>query len=161
MQPLLKANCLAANSNWLKSPGRLANAFPVTAPEGELFGRKFELAQIAWQAGQRLPCDMFTTSQIPTVANQWMGINLGGYSNKAFDTLCLQARSTGIDPAVNQSSVASVQKQFTDELPAIPLYFHLKIAATRPDFCGLAMDVSSRSALYGIESFDFGQTCPK
>jgi hypothetical protein len=57
--------------------------------------------------------------------------------------------------------VASVQKQFADELPAIPLYFHLKIAATRPDLCGLGMDVSSRSALYGIESFDFGQACPK
>ena len=131
------------------------------APDGALFGRKFDLAQIAWQAGQRMPCDMFTTSQIPTAANQWMGINLGGYSNTAFDGQCLQARSTGSDPALNQSAAASVQKQFSDELPAIPLYFHLKISASRPDMCGLVMDVSSRSALYGIESFDYGQACPK
>ncbi|GAP22228.1 ABC transporter substrate-binding protein [Leptolinea tardivitalis] len=132
-----------------------------TAPNGELFGRKFDLAQIAWQAGQRLPCDLFTTSQIPTAANQWMGINLGGYSNTTFDTNCQMARSTGTDQAEIQSAVAAVQKQFSDDLPAIPLYFHLKIAAARPDFCGLDMDVSSRSALYGIESFDYGQTCPR
>ncbi len=132
-----------------------------SAPEGELFGRKFDLAQIAWQAGQRLPCDMFTTSQIPTAANQWMGINLGGYSNPVFDTLCLQARSTKTDKADSVAAAVSAQKQFSDDLPAIPLYFHLKITATRPDLCGLVMDVSSRSALYGIESFDIGQTCPK
>jgi peptide/nickel transport system substrate-binding protein len=131
------------------------------APDGELFGRKFDLAQIAWQAGQRLPCDMFTTSQIPTIANQWMGINLGGYSNPAFDTQCLQARSSSTDASATQTASASVQKQFSDDLPAIPLYFHLKIAATRPDLCGLSMDVSSRSALYGIESYDLGQSCPK
>ena len=132
-----------------------------SAPDGELFGRKFDLAQIAWQAGQRLPCDMFTTSQIPTAANQWMGINLGGYSNPAFDTQCLQARSTGADTAASAAGAAAAQKLFSDDLPAIPLYFHLKIAATRPDLCGLVMDVSSRSALYGIESFDLGQACPK
>ena len=104
---------------------------------------------------------MFTTSQIPTAANQWMGINLGGYSNPAFDTQCLQARSTGADTAASAAGAAAAQKLFSDDLPAIPLYFHLKIAATRPDLCGLVMDVSSRSALYGIESFDLGQACPK
>ncbi len=131
------------------------------APEGELFGRKFDLAQIAWQSGQRIPCDLFITSQIPSAINQWMGINLGGYSSKAFDTACQLARSTSADQASDQSAVAAIQKQFSDDLPAIPLYFHLKIAAVRPDFCGLDMDVSSRSALRGIESFDYGQTCPR
>lgn len=128
------------------------------APNGELFGRKFELAQIAWQAGQRIPCDLFQSSQIPSVNNQWMGINLGGYSNKAFDAACQLARS---DDNGAQTAVAAVQKQFSDDLPAIPLYFHLQIAASRPDLCGLDMDVSSRSALHAIETFEIGQTCPK
>jgi peptide/nickel transport system substrate-binding protein len=131
------------------------------APAGELFGRKFDMAQIAWQAGPRIPCDLFMTSQIPSAATQWMGINLGGYSNKTFDSACMAARSTDADPAVTRSALEAVQKQFSNDLPAIPLYFHLKIAATRPDFCGLDMDVSSRSALHGIESFDYGQTCPR
>lgn len=128
------------------------------APDGELFGRKFDLAQIAWQAGQRIPCDLFQTSQIPSAKNQWMGINLGGYSSKTFDSACQLARSDGSD---SQTAAAAVQKQFSDDLPAIPLYFHLKIAASRPDLCGLDMDVSSRSALHGIESFEIGQNCPK
>jgi peptide/nickel transport system substrate-binding protein len=132
-----------------------------SAPDGELFGRKFDMAQIAWQAGERIPCDLFTTSQIPSAANQWMGINLGGYSNPAFDTACQMALSTSFDAAADQTDAATVQKIFADDLPAIPLYFHLRIAATRPDLCGLTMDVSSRSALSGIESFNYGQTCPK
>ncbi len=130
------------------------------APEGELFGRKFDLAQIAWQAGQRIPCDLFTTSQIPADSNQWIGINLGGYSNPTFDEACQRAQSTTFDASADLVAAANVQKIFADELPAIPLYFHLKVSATRPDFCGLDMDVSSRSALYGIEQFDFGQACP-
>jgi len=132
-----------------------------SAPDGELFGRKFDLAQIAWQAGQRLPCDLFISSQIPSAATQWMGINLSGYTNKTFDAACQAARSTGSDASQVQAGAAAVQKIFSDDLPAIPLYFHLKVAAARPDFCGLDMDVSSRSAMFGIESFDYGQTCPK
>jgi peptide/nickel transport system substrate-binding protein len=131
------------------------------APDGELFGRKFDMAQIAWQAGPNIPCEMFTSSQIPSPKNQWMGINLGGYSNPAFDAACTAALSTSPDSSGYMEANTAVQKLFSDELPAIPLYFHLKIAAARPDFCGLDMDVSSRSALRAIESFDVGQGCPR
>lgn len=130
------------------------------APDGELFGRKFDMAQIAWQAGQRIPCDLFTTTQIPDTSNQWIGINLGAYSNPAYDDACRQAQSTNFDTAADLAAAANVQRIFADELPAIPLYFHLKVSAIRPDFCGLDMDVTSRSALFGIEQFDFGQACP-
>lgn len=132
-----------------------------SAPDGELFGRKFDMAQIAWQAGPKNPCDMFMSSQIPSSKNQWMGINLGGYANPAFDAACTTALATAPDSAGYAENNAAVQKLFSDELPAIPIYFHLKIAASRPDFCGLDMDVSSRSALRAIESFDIGQSCPK
>jgi peptide/nickel transport system substrate-binding protein len=131
-----------------------------SAPDGILFGRKFDMAQIAWQAGPNLPCGMFTTADIPNPANQWMGINLGGYSNPVFDSACSTALASSPDSPAYQESNTAVQKLFADELPAIPLYFHLKIAATSPDFCGLDMDVSSRSALRSIESFKIGQNCP-
>jgi peptide/nickel transport system substrate-binding protein len=132
-----------------------------SAPDGELFGRKFDMAQIAWQAGPTIPCDIFMSSQIPTSKNQWMGINLGGYANPAYDAACTAALATGADTAGYVENNAAVQKLFSDELPAIPLYFHLKIAAARPDFCGLNMDVSSRSVFRDIESFDVGQNCPQ
>jgi len=131
------------------------------APDGELFGRKFDMAQIAWQAGPTTPCEMFTSAQIPSPKNQWMGINLGGFASPAFDAACSAALVASPDSAGYQDASTAVQKIFADELPAIPLYFHLKIAAARPDFCGLDMDVSSRSALRAIESFDIGQDCPR
>jgi peptide/nickel transport system substrate-binding protein len=131
------------------------------APEGVLFGRKFDMAQIAWQAGPVIPCEMFMSSQIPSSKNQWMGINLGGYTSPAFDAACTKALAASPDSAGYADINTAVQKLFADELPAIPLYFHLKIAAARPDFCGLDMDVSSRSAFRAIESFNFGQDCPR
>jgi peptide/nickel transport system substrate-binding protein len=132
-----------------------------SAPDGLLFGRKFDMAQIAWQVGPTNSCDMFMSSQIPSSKNQWMGINLSGYSNPAFDAACTAALAASPESAGYMETNAAVQKIFSDELPAIPLYFHLKIAAARPDFCGLEMDVSSRSALRAIESFNTGQDCPR
>jgi peptide/nickel transport system substrate-binding protein len=104
---------------------------------------------------------MFTSSQIPLAANQWMGINLGGYANPVYDAACTAALAASPESSGYQEANFAAQKLFSDELPAIPLYFHLKIAAARPDFCGLDMDVSSRSPLRAIESFDIGQECPQ
>jgi hypothetical protein len=52
------------------------------------------------------------------------------------------------------------QAIFASELPSIPLYLRLKVAATRPDFCGFVLDSSSTYALADIESFDYGESCP-
>jgi peptide/nickel transport system substrate-binding protein len=70
---------------------------------------------------------------------------------------CQQAQQAAIDDAEAQ---AEVQRIFNEELPVLPLYYQLKIAASRSDFCGFeAVNVSGRSVLYGIEGFGFGENC--
>ena len=51
------------------------------------------------------------------------------------------------------------QAIFASDLPSIPLYQRLKVAAARPDFCGFTLDPSSSSALADIESFDYAEGC--
>ena len=72
-----------------------------------------------------------------------------------FDAACqkaLQTVSTDPEYAFHQEA----QAIFAADLPSIPLYLRLKVAATRPDFCGFTLDPSSSSALADIETFDYG-----
>lgn len=126
-------------------------------PEGVLFGRNFDLAQFTWQSGRTNPCFLYSSQQIPKQGNLWIGANITGYSNAAYDMACQQVQQAPIDDAAAQ---AEVQRIFNEELPVLPLYYQLKIAASRSDFCGFeALNVSGRSVLFGIEGFGFGQNC--
>jgi peptide/nickel transport system substrate-binding protein len=129
-------------------------------PEGILFGRKFDLAEFSWEAGSVPPCSFFESSQIPTSENNWLTLNLTGYSNPTYDMACKAARSVRPDQEeVYIQRQKETQKLFAAELPVIPLFYKLKIAAARPDFCGLQMDATARSALWNLETYDYGSPC--
>jgi peptide/nickel transport system substrate-binding protein len=128
-------------------------------PTGPLFGRHFDLAEYSIGANSIEPqCSWFTSSQTPTDVNHWTGTNISGYKNPTFDSACEQALlALPDDPeyALHQEAQAT----FASDLPSIPLYLRLKIAATRPDFCGFKLDASSSYVLAGIEDFDYGNSC--
>lgn len=133
--------------------------FYAQGPAGPLFGRQFDLAEYAIGVNTLEPqCSWFTTSEIPSAENQWVGTNVSGYSNPAFDAACAEAsQSLSTDPGYNLHQEA--QAIFASDLPSLPLYLRLKVAATRPDFCGFNLDPSSLSSLERIEVFDYGEVC--
>ncbi|MFT3890616.1 MAG: ABC transporter substrate-binding protein [Anaerolineales bacterium] len=128
-------------------------------PGGPLFGRQFDLAEYAININSLEPqCGWFTSSQIPSEANHWVGTNVSGYKNSTFDSDCIQAQqalSSEPEYALHQEA----QAIFATDLPSIPLYLRLKVAATRPDFCGFTLDPTSSYSLAGIEGFDYGESC--
>ena len=129
-------------------------------PDGLLFGRNFDLAQYAWEAGKYLPCFLYETEQIPTEENGWLSVNITGYSNPLYDNACQIARLT--HPAqydVYSQAYKNVQELFAQELPVIPLFYRIRMAISRPDLCGFEMDVSTRSVLWNLESYDYGESC--
>jgi len=129
-------------------------------PGGVLFGRSFDLAQYAWEASPELPCFLYETAHIPNAGNNWLGVNISGYSNPAYDAACQAARLA--HPASGEAyhrAQEDVQRLFAQELPAVPLFFRLKMAVSRPDLCGLQMDPFARSALWNLEQFDVGEGC--
>ena len=129
-------------------------------PVGPLFGRHFELAEYAIGVNSIEPqCSWFTSSQIPTAANNWIGTNISGYKNSTFDAACNRAlQALPEDPAYTSHQEA--QAIFASELPSIPLYQRLRVAAARPDLCGFSLDPVSTYALKDLESFDYGSACP-
>ncbi len=136
-----------------------ATDFYAQGPAGALFGRKFDLAAYSIGVNSLEPqCEWFTSSQIPNARNNWVGTNVSGYKNSQFDTACAgAAQALPGDAEYNLHQEA--QSIFAADLPAIPLYLRLKVAATRPDFCGFTLDPSSSSSLADIETFDYGEAC--
>ncbi len=131
--------------------------------DGLIFGRNFSLAQFGWMGAWQPPCFLYTTQEIPgpypEYPKGWGGSNPSGYSSSNFDLACQRAVSTMPEKPEYQAAHFLAQSIFAEELPAIPLYMHLKIAAQRPDLCGAALEPSADSALWNLENFDYGETC--
>jgi peptide/nickel transport system substrate-binding protein len=129
-------------------------------PAGPLFGRQFDLAEYAISVATDEPqCSWFTTVQIPKADNNWVGTNISGFSDSTFDNACEQAFQVLPDDP-EYTSHQQAQAIFASELPSIPLYTRLKVAASRADLCGFELDSSSMYALADLESFDYGSGCP-
>jgi peptide/nickel transport system substrate-binding protein len=136
------------------------------APDGVVFGRQYDLAEFAWSAGLEPPCFIYETDEIATVDNHWRGtlyggLNSIGFSNSELDTACKAAQSAGLDTGLIASNQKQIQKILAEQVPSIPLFYFVSLAVSRPDLCGLKMDVSSRSEFSSIESINYGPGCQK
>ena len=135
-------------------------ALYAAGPNGPLFGRNFELAEFAMgSAGVEPPCDWFTSSEIPNVANYWVGTNISGYSNPAFDAACQKVQQSLVDETAHADAYYQTQTIFSQDLPVLPLYWRVKVAATRPGVCHFSLDPTAASSLWNIEMFDSGTAC--
>jgi peptide/nickel transport system substrate-binding protein len=129
-------------------------------PEGLVFGRQFDLALITWFTGNDPACSLYLSDQIPAAGNYWVGVNAGGYASAAFDAACQSARQSRLDDLQTYvDGHAQAQRIFTEEQPAIPLYYAITAAASRLDLCGYELDASTRSDLWNLESWDVRDDC--
>ncbi|PJH75078.1 MAG: hypothetical protein CO064_08570, partial [Anaerolineae bacterium CG_4_9_14_0_8_um_filter_58_9] len=89
----------------------------------------------------------------------WGGQNESGYSNTEYDAVCNAAvQALPGQPAYQENHLKS-QEIFATDLPVVPLYLRLKLAATRPDMCNFIMDPTANSEMWNIENFAFGPLC--
>jgi peptide/nickel transport system substrate-binding protein len=131
-----------------------------SGPDGPLFGRGFELAEYAMGSlGIEPPCGFYTSSEIPGATNHWVGTNLSGYSNPAFDVACSSARQSLPDETTYALAYQQAQSIFMQDLPALPLYWRIKATAVSPQVCAYAPDATASSALWNIESIGKGHDC--
>ncbi|PKN99643.1 MAG: hypothetical protein CVU42_06525 [Chloroflexi bacterium HGW-Chloroflexi-4] len=133
-------------------------------PEGPLFGRNFDLAQLGWSSGNLPSCFLYTSSEIPTIDNNWLGqhyggLNLTGYSNLDYDAYCSAILNAGLDATIFNQNNQFTQQTLANDLPMLPLFYQIKAMASRVDLCGLSLDTSARSGLVNIEGIEISQTC--
>lgn len=130
-------------------------------PEGILFGRRFDLAEYALGVdGIEPPCNWFSTTSIPSESNSWVGTDVTGFSNKKYDSECRIAQTALQEESSYLTSYRQTQIILADELPAIPLFSRLRIAAASPKVCGFTLDATA-NPLWNIEAIGIGETCQK
>ena len=128
-------------------------------PDGPLFGRNFDLAEYALSATSiEPPCGWFTSSEIPNPVNHWAGVNVSGYANPDFDRACQTAQLSLPGEAAYADSFHQTQSLFAGDLPAIPLFFRVNVAAARADLCHFDPDATA-NPMWNIGTFDEGQAC--
>lgn len=86
------------------------------------------LAMFAWiSSPDNPPQTILDTSSIPTKANGFSGQNSGAFSNKEMDKR-FQMINVEFDFEKRKEHMSVIQKIYTDELPALPLYLRAEFA---------------------------------
>jgi peptide/nickel transport system substrate-binding protein len=97
-------------------------------PEGVLFGRQFDLGLLSWQTAGQDPCRMYLSKAVPSADNAWIGTNLAGWADPAFDLACGE-KQMRLDPPESQDAWELLKAT----LPAIPLLPHPVVWASSQD----------------------------
>ncbi len=134
------------------------------APDGPLFGRKFDLALISLQTGSELDCRWFSADEIPAESNYWLGTSTGGanffgYQNPEYDAQCSQNQRSSMDISAKSTSLKNAVSILANDLPAIPLYFYPRALLVRENVCGFSDDAPLREGLIYIEQFGMEEGC--
>jgi len=111
------------------------------APEGEIFGRQFDLALVPWRLEPKFDCSYFSTSEIPTSTNYWLGelsggTNFYGYSSAAYDKTCQLTLSAGFTENTIPNEQLTLEI-LSNEVPFIPLFHFPEFSAVSTAICGV------------------------
>jgi peptide/nickel transport system substrate-binding protein len=133
--------------------------------DGAIFGRNFSLAQFGWMGSLEPPCYLFTTQEIPgdypEFPKGWGGANPSGYSSLDFDRTCYRALSAMPEQAEYKAAHQLAQSIFMEDIPVIPLYLRIKMAAMNTQLCDVTLDPSADSVLWNVENLKSGESCQK
>lgn len=127
-------------------------------PEGPLFGRRTDLAEFAWITGPQPSCNLYLTNSITGPEEEgfggWGNTGNTGWSNEAFDSACLTALGslTGTPEYIEAHQEAI--RIFSEEVPVIPAFLRLIVAAARPNVTGFSVDPTGGTELQNIYMFD-------
>lgn len=144
----------------VESVYRSANDLYAPGPQGPLFGRQFDVAVYAvGVSGVEPACAPYTSDEIPTDGSNWLGLNIMGYDNSDFDALCQKARRALPDQPEYLTQYAQLQSIFANDLPSIPLYARVKVAAARADLCNFSLSPNNLFDLWNLEEFEIDSTC--
>ena len=155
----------------LKACGIMANITSLTpdelyrsAPDGMVFGRKFDMVLLPWDTGSQFNCGFFESKEIPKAANYWLGdltggANFYGYANPAYDSECERMKVTGLDSAAYQQVGSGLLQILSNELPFIPLFHFPEGYLIRDGLCAASENLAESAFFAGIESLKDNGGC--
>lgn len=130
-------------------------------PEGPLFGRKFDLAALAWLGHVNPDCTIFTTDKIPGPEEfdfgGWDAPNVSGWSDELYDAACLTAVQALPGGDGYEENMREALRIFNEQLPSLPLFTGYKAVAVRPNVENVMPDPIQASILWNIGEWDLAE----
>lgn len=130
-------------------------------PSGPLFGRRFDLAHFAWLSNNRPPCNLYLSENITGPEEEgfggWSNVNTTGWASEAFDTACRVALQALPGTAAYDENHRQALHIFSQEVPIIPLFWRLKMAAARPEVLNFSPAPSQSSELWNVYELDLAE----
>ena len=137
-----------------------ATEYFADGPDGPVFGRHFDMCQFTFLSGVEPPCWYYIIQQITGPVEDgfcgWGCAGNTGWSDPEYDAVCNSAIQSLPGTPEYEEYHREAQLLFAEQLPVIPLYLRLKLAATRTDMKGFVMDPTEDSEFWNIEEFDIG-----
>ncbi len=93
------------------------------------------------------------TSAIPRPENRWRGPNRGGWSNPDYDRL-VEAFSLTLDPQERASQLARLVRIFSEDLPAISLYFPSQAFVHPAALSGPRLVAADSNMLWNVQDWE-------
>jgi peptide/nickel transport system substrate-binding protein len=136
--------------------------------ESPLFGRRFDLGHIAWPVeatDASSLCHLFASWQITGPAGKinpqtgtpygsWDALNNTGWWLPQYDDACRKTLSLLPDMPGYEENFQETQRLLADNLPMIPLFMRLKLAAAHPHVRHFTLDATQDSELWNIYALD-------
>lgn len=134
-------------------------------PDGVLFGRQFDLGEFAWLTGVEPSCNLYLSSAITGPTDEinpktgtpyggWGEANNAGWYNQEFDDYCNAALASLPGTPEYEANHKAAQVVFSQEVPVIPLFLRLKVAAARTNVLNFGVDPTQNSELYNMYEID-------
>jgi peptide/nickel transport system substrate-binding protein len=137
-------------------------------PEGVLFGRRYDLGEFAWLTGVEPACDLYLSTLIPGPEGEpieghynpdatypgWGGQNNAGFISEEYDAACNRALGSLPGTEDYEEGHLEAQRIFSREVPIIPLFLRLKVAAARPGVQNFVVDSTQNSEMFNIYEID-------
>lgn len=110
--------------------------------DGILQGRRFDLAMYAWIAGVEPSANLYLCSQVPTAENNWVGQNPPAYCNEEYDAATNQVFNL-LEREDRAPFLIESMQIFNRDLPTLPLYQRVQIAAFSSGVTGVDLNPST------------------
>ncbi|BBB93387.1 MAG TPA: peptide ABC transporter substrate-binding protein [Methylomusa anaerophila] len=148
----------AAIAAQLKEAGILAEVRPIDAPaffSDVLKNRRFETALFGWVAGLDPDnLDLWHSRKIPFAGNNYEGQNYAGWRNPEVDKLTDQGAKI-VDVGARKEIYFRIQDLIREEVPVIPLYFHVNIDAVQETVANYQPGPSPAGSLWNAWQWGF------
>jgi peptide/nickel transport system substrate-binding protein len=96
---------------------------------------------------------MFTTAQIGSPANRWVGNNRGGWSSPEFDR-AFELFETTLDRAERDRHVINMVQVTSDQLPVYPIYFNIEVLGHLAKVHGPAVGAINRLPIWNVHEWE-------